>query len=150
MAGKRYSFEVRRTSTAPPERLFRLETDGAGWSDWAKPVIVVSGWERLGTPEPGGVGAIRKVGAWPLLMREETVEYEPGRRHVYTFAGAPEPVGDYRAEVLFTPTDSGGTELCWRGSFTAKIPGSGPLARVLLEGAIRYLSARLVRAAERT
>ncbi|WP_199429830.1 SRPBCC family protein [Qaidamihabitans albus] len=147
--GGTYSFEVRRTSSAPPRELFRLETDGALWSEWAKPLIVVSGWERRGDPDPGGVGAIRKVGAWPLLMHEQTIEYEADRRHVYTFAGPPAPVRDYRAEVLFTPVAEGGTELCWRGSFTEALPGTGPLARVLLLGAIRFLSARLVRAAER-
>jgi hypothetical protein len=32
MSERKYSFEFNRTSKAPPEVLFRLETDGAGWS----------------------------------------------------------------------------------------------------------------------
>jgi hypothetical protein len=56
--------------------LFRLETDGARWSQWAKPLIVQSSWEQQGESEPAGVGAVRRVGMWPFLMREKTVAYE--------------------------------------------------------------------------
>jgi hypothetical protein len=91
MPGKRFSFEINRTSSAPASRLFALETDGARWSEWAKPVIVQSSWERQGNPAPGGIGAVRKVGLWPLLMREETIEYEQDHRHVYKFVGPAAP-----------------------------------------------------------
>jgi hypothetical protein len=64
------------TSSAPAETLFRLETDGANWSSWAKPIVVQSGWARRSDSAPGGVGAIRKVGMRPVLVQEETVEYE--------------------------------------------------------------------------
>ncbi|WAL65339.1 SRPBCC family protein [Amycolatopsis cynarae] len=147
MTPKRYSFEVSRTSSAPPGRLFRLETDGARWADWAGPLVPRSAWQRWGRPV-GGVGAVRRLGLWPVLVYEETLEYEQDRRHVYTFARSA-PVHDYRAEVLFTPAPGGGTDLCWRGSFTERLPGTGALARFLLEAAIRFLSHRLVKAAER-
>jgi hypothetical protein len=147
MSANTFSFEVNRTSTASPGKLFGLETDGGGWSAWAKPLVVQSHWERWADPA-GAVGAIRRVGLWPVMMSEETVEYEQDRRHAYTFARSA-PVRDYRAEVLFTPTASGGTELCWRGSFTEKFPGTGPAVRQLLRGAIVFLSARLIRAAEK-
>jgi uncharacterized protein YndB with AHSA1/START domain len=149
MPAKTFSFEVNRTSSAPPAELFRLETDGELWPKWGGPLIVQGGWEQRAENAPGGVGAIRRVGLWPMLMREKTLEYEQDRRHVYTFAGPPAPVRDYRAEVLFTPGASGGTELCWRGSFTEPVPGTGPVLRVTLRAAINYLAGRLVRAAER-
>jgi hypothetical protein len=87
MAGRKFSFEVNKTSSAPAATLFRLETDGANWSKWAKPIVVQSSWAREGD-QPGGVGAIRQVGLWPVLVREETVEYEQDRRHVYKLVGA--------------------------------------------------------------
>lgn len=148
MANRTYSFEVRRTSTAAPKKLFELETDGAGWSRWARPLVLRSSWERRGEPEDGGVGAVRKVGAWPLFMREETLSYEPPDRHVYTFAGRA-PVRDYNAEVLLSPDGSGGTLLCWRATFTEAVPGTGWLAKLALHTAVKFLSARLVAAAER-
>jgi uncharacterized protein YndB with AHSA1/START domain len=148
MSDRTYSFEVKRTSSAPPATLFRLETDGAGWSKWAGPMIVQSSWERQGDPGPGGIGAIRKVGLWPVLMREETIEYEQDRRHVYTFAGRG-PAKDYRAEVVFTANAAGGTVLRWTGTFTEGVPGTGPVVLAIMRNTIQDVSKRLVKAAER-
>ena len=125
MSGRTFSFEINRTTHAPPATLFRLETDGAHWADWAKPLIVQSSWEQQGDPAPAGVGAVRKVGLWPVLMREKTVEYEQDRRHVYELIGPSTPAKDYRAEALFTPNASGGTDLRLRGSFTEGVPAPG-------------------------
>jgi hypothetical protein len=149
MTGRTFSFEINRTSSAPASTLFRLETDGGHWADWAKPVIVQSSWERQGDPAPGGVGAIRKVGLWPVLLREETVEYEQDRRHVYKFAGPAEPAKDYRGEVIFTPNAAGGTDLRWSGSFAEGRHGTGAVTLAVLRTAVKVLSARLVKAAER-
>jgi hypothetical protein len=46
MTGKSFSFEINRTTSARAAMLFRLETEGAGWSEWAKPLIAQSSWER--------------------------------------------------------------------------------------------------------
>src|ERR1700758_5087156 len=94
MSGRKFSFEVNRTSRAPAEALFRLETAGGRWSDWAKPIIMQSSWDRQGDPAPGGIGAVRKIGMWPLLVREETLEYERDRRHVYELIGPATPARD--------------------------------------------------------
>ncbi|MEV6829243.1 SRPBCC family protein [Amycolatopsis sp. NPDC051102] len=145
--GRKYSYEVNRTSSASPETLFALEADGPRWAEWGKPLIVQARWARQGTDEPAGVGAVREVGLWPVLIREETVEYDPGRKHVYTFFGA-NPIKDYRAEVLFTPTAAGGTHLRWTGSFTEPVRGSGPVLAATLRAVIRLFSAKLVKAAE--
>jgi hypothetical protein len=149
MTDKRFSFEINRTSSAPASTLFRLETDGGRWSEWAKPIVVQSSWERQGDPAPGGVGAIRKLGLWPVLLREETVEYEQDRRHVYKFAGPSELAKDYRAEVIFTPNAAGGTDLRWGGSFAERLPGTSAVTLALLRTAIKAISAQLIKAAER-
>lgn len=149
MAGRTFSFEINRTTTAPAATLFRLETDGARWSQWAKPLIVQSSWEHQGDPPPGGVGAVRKVGMWPILMREKTIAYEPDRRHVYAQIGPRLPAKDYRAEMVLTPNPAGGTEVRWTGWFTEGLPGTGPVMRMFLRGVVSFLSRRLVTAAER-
>ncbi|OBA70110.1 polyketide cyclase [Mycobacterium sp. 1554424.7] len=149
MTGKTFSFEINRTTRARAATLFRLETDGARWSDWAKPLIVQSSWERQGDPAPGGVGAVRRVGMWPMLMREKTVAYEPDRRHAYAQIGPRLPAKDYRAELLLTPNATGGTNLRWIGSFTEGVRGTGPLMLVFLRSVVWFLSRRLVAAAER-
>jgi hypothetical protein len=149
MSDRKFSFEVKRTSSAPAATLFGLETDGANWSSWAKPLILHSSWARQGDPAPGGVGAVRKVGLWPLLMQEETVEYEQDRRHAYTIIAPPNPAKDYFGEVVFTPNASGGTDIRWSGSFVEGVRGTGPVLRAALRGAIEIVASRLVKAAER-
>jgi hypothetical protein len=149
MSDKVFTFEINRTTSAPAATLFRLETDGARWSDWAKPLIVQSSWEQRGDPPPGGVGAVRKVGMWPMLMREKTITYEQDRRHVYLQIGPPLPAKDYRAEMFLTPKAAGGTDIRWTGSFTEGLPGTGPIMLIFLRNVVRFLAHRLVNAAER-
>jgi hypothetical protein len=146
---KVFRFEINRTTSAPAAALFRLETDGANWSQWAKPLIVQSSWEQQGYPAPAGVGAVRKVGMWPMLMWEKTIAYEQDRRHVYLQIGPPLPAREYRAEMLLTPNPTGGTDIRWTGSFTEGLRGTGPIMQILLRGVVGFLAGRLVRAAER-
>jgi hypothetical protein len=149
MSGRTFTFEVNRTSSAPPATLFRLETDGARWSEWAKPLVMKSSWDQQGDPAPAGIGAVRKVGLPPLMMREKTVEYEQDRRHVYALVEPPMPVKDYRGEFVVTPNASGGTDLRWSGSFTEGVRGTGPIMLAFLRGSIQLISVRLIKAAER-
>ena len=149
MSGRKFTFEVNKTSSAPAATLFRLETDGANWAKWAKPIVVQSSWARQGDPAPGGIGAIRKVGMWPMLVQEETVEYEQDRRHLYKLVGPANPAKDYFGEVVFTPNAAGGTEIHWSGSFIEGVPGTGRVMRAALGGAVRYFAGRLAKEAER-
>jgi uncharacterized protein YndB with AHSA1/START domain len=149
MSDKTFSFVVNRTSTAPAATLFRLETDGPQWALWGKPLIVQASWARQGEPAPGGIGAIRKVGMWPVLVQEETVEYEQDRRHVYELIAPPTPAKGYRAEFLLTPNANGGTDIRWAGSFTEGVRGTGPIMLAVMRSAIQFFASRLVKAAER-
>lgn len=149
MAGRKFSFETRLTSTAPAATLFRLVTDGGNWSKWAKPIVVHSSWVRQGDPAPGGIGAVRKLGMWPVLVQEETIEYEPDRRHVYKLIAPSNPIKDYVSEVLLTPNPAGGTDIRWAGSFIEGVRGTGPAMRAAMGGAVKFFAGRLVKAAER-
>jgi uncharacterized protein YndB with AHSA1/START domain len=149
MSGRKFAFEINRTSSAPAATLFRLVADGANWSKWAKPIVVQSSWAREGDPAPGGVGSVRKIGMWPVLVREETVAYEPDRRHAYKLIGPPSPAKDYSSEVVLTPNPAGGTDIRWTGSFVEGVRGTGPVMQAALGGAVRFFAARLVKAAER-
>ncbi|QLL05245.1 SRPBCC family protein [Mycobacterium vicinigordonae] len=149
MTGRTFSFEVNKTTSAPPEIVFRLVADGANWKDWAKPIVVQSSWAREGDPAPGGVGAVRKLGMFPVFVQEETVEYEQDRRHKYKLVGPRQPVNDYFGEVVLTPTASGGTDIRWSGSFTEKARGTGAAAKAAMGGAVKFFAGKLVQAAER-
>jgi hypothetical protein len=149
MSGRKFSFEITRTSSAPAATLFGLVADGANWSQWAKPIVLQSSWARQGDPAPGGVGAVRQVGLWPMLVKEETVEYEQDRPHAYRLVGPPTPAKDYFGEVLLTPNAAGGTDIRWTGSFIEGVPGTGPVMRAVMGGAVRFFAGRLVKEAER-
>jgi hypothetical protein len=143
-----FSVEATANSSADAATLFELEADGSRWSEWAGLLAPRSSWERQGDAAPGGVGAIRRVGLWPIVVREETIAYEQDRLHAYALRTRA-PLRDYRAEVRFEPRDGGGTAIVWRGSFTELFPGTGrPVARAL-QLTLRSLTRRLVRAAER-
>jgi Polyketide cyclase / dehydrase and lipid transport len=147
-SGKTFSFEIRKSTSASAATLFRLETDGARWSEWARPLIVSSSWEQCGDPPPAGVGAVRKVGMWPMLMREKTVVYEKDRRHVYAQIGPRLPARDYCAEMLLSSIPTGGTDVRWRGTFAEGIYGTGPVMLIFLRGVVWFLARRLVKTAE--
>ena len=146
--GKQSSYEVTAVSSAPPEKVFALLADGAGWSEWAGPMIVKSWWEREGTPAPGGVGAIRALGLGKVGSREEIVAYEPPHLLAYTILSGL-PVRDYRADVRLSP-EGGGTRIDWTGTFTPKLPGTGAVLRRFLLTTIGSFSRRLAKQAERS
>jgi uncharacterized protein YndB with AHSA1/START domain len=135
------SYEVSASSSAPPDVVFAVLADGAGWREWAGPLIRHSSWEREGTPAPGGVGAIRKVGSWPVYGREEIVEYEPPQRLAYTILSG-QPVRNYVAVVEMTPQGAG-TAIRWTASFDPKIPGTGSILRRLFTAIIGSLAKHL-------
>jgi len=136
-----YSFSAEATSSAAPDAVFALLADATVWKDWAGPLIRDSFWEREGTPPPGGVGAIKRLGAKPVYSREETVEYDPPKRYSYTILSG-QPVRSYRADVDLTPVD-GGTHIRWAGRFEPKIPGTGPFMRWYLGRIIAGFTRRL-------
>lgn len=148
MAAKTFTFEVNRSSSADPATLFGMVADGARWPEWAKPIVPSGEMVAKGAPEPLGVGAVRKVGAGKLGVKERTVAHEDGRLHAYELV-TPGPVKNYRAEVRFDPRQGGGTELRWSGTMQEKIPGTGKLVSKAMGALIGTLATKLVKAAER-
>jgi uncharacterized protein YndB with AHSA1/START domain len=144
----RASYEVTARSAAPPEKVFALLADGAGWSQWAGPMVVRSWWEREGSPEPGGVGAIRRLGLGKLSSREEIVGYDAPRHLAYTWL-TKFPVRDYRADVHLEP-DGAGTRIVWSGSFRPAFPGGGAVMARTLSMTVGGFTKRLAAEAERT
>ncbi len=111
-------------------------------------MIVRSWWEREGTPAPGGVGAIRRLGLEHVGSSEEIVAYDPPQHLAYTVLKGL-PVRDYRADVHIT-ADGAGSRIVWSGRFVPKVPGTGFLVRRFLLVTIGSFVKRLARYAERT
>ena len=144
---ERASYEVTARSAAPPEKVFDLLADSAGWSKWAGPMVVRSWWEREGTPAPGGVGAIRRLGLGKASSREEIIEYDAPRHLAYTWL-TKFPVRDYRADVRLEQ-DGAGTHIVWTGTFAPAFPGGGAVMARLLSTTVGGFAKRLARQAER-
>jgi len=119
------SYNVTAHSTAIPESVFELLADVTTWPQWAGSLTRHGSWEREGFPRPGGVGAVRKLGRWPVYGREEIVAYEPPTHLAYTIVKG-QPVRNYRADVTLTP-ELDGTLITWAGTFDPLIPATGNL-----------------------
>lgn len=136
-----FNYESSARSGASPERVFDLLADATTWPRWLHPLVTVATWEREGTPAPGGVGAIRKVGRPPLLAREQIVASEPARQLSYTILSG-QPVRNYLADVFLTP-DGPGTRITWRGTFEPVIPGTGPALAAMYHRLLGWFARRL-------
>lgn len=124
-----HTFEVTARSAASPAELFAALADAPGWPRWAGSSIKEGTWVRPGSPAPGGVGAVRRLGARPVYTTETITEYGPPERMSWTVRGL--PVRDYACTVELTP-DGGGTLIRWSGRYR----GSG-LLRPLLRRTVR-------------
>jgi len=142
-----FSFSAEATSSASADVMFGLLADATGWKNWAGWFVRESFFEKEGTPPPGGVGSIRKVGARPVYGREETVEYDPPRRYAYRILSG-QPVKTYRAEVELTPLGPG-TRVRWSGRFEPSIPGTGPFMRWYFQRLVTGFARRLAAYAEK-
>jgi uncharacterized protein YndB with AHSA1/START domain len=136
-----HSYEVTARSSASPERVFALLADATSWTRWAGSAIGHASWEREGEPTADGIGAIRKVGRWPLFGHEQIVAYEPPSHHAYTMVKG-NPVRNYRADIHLVP-DGDGTRITWSATFDPLVPGTGGLLVAFYRRFIRTLAERL-------
>ena len=143
------SYEVTAHSSAPPERVFALLDDALSWKQWAKPTIGRAEWEREGDPPPGGVGAIRKLGRWPIYGREEIVASEPPSHYAYTMLSG-NPVRNYRADITLVSDDAGGTRITWSATFDPLVPGTGRLLAAVYRRLISGFARKVAAYAERS
>ena len=136
-----FTYEASARSGASPERVFDLLADATTWPRWLHPIVTVATWEPVATAEPGGVGAIRKVGRPPLFAREQIVAVDAPRQLSYTILSG-QPVRNYLADVILTP-DGPGTRITWRGTFEPVIPGTGPALAVMYHRLLAWFARRL-------
>jgi uncharacterized protein YndB with AHSA1/START domain len=121
-----YVYRVEARTSAPPEEVWPLLGEARRWRDWS--FLTVSALEREGSPDPDGVGAVRRFSRFGVGSREEVVAWDPPHRLGYRILSG-FPVRDYRADVTLEATDTG-TRIEWAGSYAPKWPGT---ARVLQE-----------------
>jgi len=133
---------------APREVVWKVMTDHTRYARWGSAKTVTM--ERLGDPDPNGVGAVRAFHAGPSKVREEVVEFEPPVRMVYRLASGV-PVRDYRAEMVLDEERTGDdvvTVLTWSSSFTPKLPLTGALLQRVMSRAVDRFAEGIKRESE--
>lgn len=137
-------FVVRAHCAASPERVFALLADAPTWQRWAGPLVPRARWE---TGTTGAVGAVRRLGAGPLYVRERVVRNEAGTAFAYELLTARRWHG-YRADVHLAGDGGAGTGITWSGRLATPVPGLERLLRPLLRRLVAGFARRLARAAE--
>ena len=140
---RRITYRIVCESAAPPETVFEVLFKAKAWPAWA-PMVRAAGWED---GEKIGVGAVRRVGAGNVVMREKVTIHMPPSRHGYTLL-SDRPARDYEALVALTPSGAG-TTITWTGSFVPNPPGIGHAYGWFVRRYIKRLANALARQAER-
>ena len=121
--------EVSRTFAAPPQRVWDVYTDHAGWKEWAG--IGSSTLDVEGQPDPNGTGAVRALGSGGMHAYEEILDFEPPKRMTYRVVRGGLPMKNHLGEICFEP-DGDGTRVVWRCRFDSRIPGLGWAMRIFI------------------
>lgn len=138
--------EVEKRTSAPPDEVWTFLADHEGMKRWMPVREVVR--RRPGAPDPNGVGAVRTIRGMGLVIEEEVVAFEPGKRLGYRLtAGA--PIRDHAGEVTLTP-DGAGTRVRWTVGFRPVIPGTGGLLAFALKRGLAQGLDNLARLAEQS
>ena len=122
--------------------------DVDAWTQWARPLVMQTRWERWGEPTPAGPGAIRKIGAWPVWIRELILTRDDTAQ-TYTII-SPAAFTHYLGTITVRPSSTGGVDIEWRIEFVARRRLAGPLLEAVLQTTIAGLLKRLVHAADQT
>ena len=141
-----YEFSV--ACNAPADVVFEVIADVTRWHEWAGWSVGASTFERVGEPAPGGIGAVRKIGRWPVFTREQVIEYDPPHHYAYTVLSG-FPVRGYHADVDLIPDGGSGTTMRWAGAFEPLVPWTGELMEALVGRGVHDYAKRAAKEAER-
>jgi uncharacterized protein YndB with AHSA1/START domain len=119
---------------APVEGVFEAMADHARY-DRFRP-IGSSELIKEGTTDRNGVGAVRRLKAWPLRFDEEITAYERPSRLDYLIIDVNGPVEHDGGSIRFEPTASG-THVLWTSTFRITVPLVGGLLGAVFAWALK-------------
>ncbi len=141
----RWSYEVWARSSAPVEEVWPLLAEAGRWKEWS--FLDRSELARPGSPDPEGVGALRRFTSHGIGSTEEVVAYDPPHHLGYAILKG-FPVRHYRADVRCA-AEGTGTLLTWSGRFDELVPGTGRLMELVLERMMRRFATSVCGYADR-
>jgi Polyketide cyclase / dehydrase and lipid transport len=140
---------ARASTTATPETVYRLLSQGSTWPTWID--VDSMAMESEGAHGGESVGAIRvfrfRRFGLPLKTRERIVELVPNRRFSYELVSGL-PLEGYRADVDLSPGPGGGTVITWSGTWRTGVPGTGIVTKAMFARLYRQFATGLARKAD--
>ena len=140
------SFTFTREIAAPPETVFDVLTDHAGYAKLTP--LRKSELERPGEADPNGVGAIRKLTAVGPPMREEVIAYEAPSRFSYKVLSGL-PVRDHIGTVELSEDAGGTTKMVYAVRTQPTLPVVGFAVVAAIKQAVKGLVDGVVEESER-
>ncbi|MGH2941346.1 MAG: SRPBCC family protein [Solirubrobacteraceae bacterium] len=135
----RQHIDIRTTTEAEPDAVWRLLGDSYTWPSWSPIEWVIL--DRHGDAD--GLGEVRTFKQGKARIREQIVERQPERGLSYKLVSGL-PLRSYHVDVDLTP-QSPGTEIRWHTTFRSAIPGLGWLYRRALTKTMRQFVDGLAR-----
>ena len=141
----RWSYEVSGSTGAAIETVWTLVAEAERWKEWS--FLTRSSLLHEGSPDPDGVGALRRFAVGRTGSEEEVVVFDPPTHLAYE-ARRGLPVRYYRGDVRLR-REGAGTAITWSGVLEPKWPGTGRLALAYTRLFARRFTRELVRYADR-
>lgn len=139
------SFTLTREIEAPAETVFAVLTDHRRYSEMTP--LRKAELEREGSPDPNGMGAIRKLTAVGPPMREEVIAYEAPHRFSYTVLSGL-PVRDHVGTVELSE-EGGRTKMVYAVRTHPTLPVVGFAVVAAVKQAIKGLIDGVAKESER-
>jgi uncharacterized protein YndB with AHSA1/START domain len=138
-------FDLRARVAAPPDTVFAVLTDHAGYARISP--LRSATLEREGAPTRDGVGAVRRLALVGPPLREEVTEFEAPTRFAYRLVSGL-PVREHTGEVTLTAAGAG-TDVLYRVHTVPSLPVPDGVWGALVRPGIQQLLRGVVREAER-
>ncbi|MEJ7634781.1 SRPBCC family protein [Aeromicrobium sp.] len=138
----RQEIHISGTTDADPAAVWHLLVDSSTWPAWTP----IETFELERPAGQGGAGEIRRFTTGRLRLREEVIEARAPTRLTYRLLSGL-GVRNYQAQVDLVRRDSPDpvrTDIHWRTTFSAKVPGLGGLYRRVIEKATQQFVDGLV------
>jgi uncharacterized protein YndB with AHSA1/START domain len=113
---------VEKTIAAPADEVFEMLTDHAGYARFrgVKSAELV----REGTPDPNGVGAMRRIAIPPVRFDEEIVAFDRPRRMDYVIREANFPF-EHEGGSIEVAGDGARSQVVWTSTFRVPTRAEG-------------------------
>ena len=123
-----YHVAIEADFNIDPKTLWEVYTDHQSWKKWT--IMPCSELVKTGIPHKNGTGAIRRLGLPGIYAYEEITLFKPYQKMEYRVIKGGLPFKNHHGVVSIE--DHGHySRIFWHCRFDSKIPGLGPLFKLI-------------------